>query len=364
MKALENMKRKSANGRKEVATQATKEIIKAMNTPVVPRPTNHSNADRTALARKQNMNRKAQARKENKNREAQKPSKPGFFNRWRATNENKNRKARARKENKNRNARARKEKMDRNAQKPPKPGFLNGLGGLFRRRKKVKPNNTPKNPNNTPKNPNNTPNNPTKPTKQNVENRLNRLSTRINGKTVNRKPTVVDGYEVGQGSSWTFHDHIYPNKYKFSSKKASKILNGLGDNKPYDIRNIRNTMNHNPARTARMMTGNDRNLYRSIDNKLTNAGQHPLKLPSDTDKFMAFANNKHFRTNDQTNDQTNGLFATHKKIHGGINMTKINRSKGNAFELMTMGGITNKNDSKKTAIQERVKKFIAKSIAK
>ncbi len=367
VKALENLKRKSANQRKEVATQASKEIIRATNTPMVPRTTKNGGIPmmpRTtknggnAQARKENMNRNAQKRKENMDRNAQNPQKKGFFNGWGRQNSKKNSaptRTRAGKRNGGSpNTRAKKRNGGSSGPKP----FNSFYKGLEMRNAAKKP-----------------------ITKANVENRLNRLSKRVNGKNVIKKPdnenvtfgntiddnsvqpqeeinpNVVDGYEVGQASSFVNGGHVYPNKYKFSSPNAPKIENGLGANKPYDIRDIRNTMNRNPTRTARMMTENQQ-LYRNIDSKLKNAGEKPLKLPSDRDKFLTFANNKHFRTNDQT---TNRTFETYKEIHGGINMSKITPSNREAFESRTMGGITNKPGVNRNAIQARVQKFLQKT---
>ncbi len=384
VKALENLKRKSATQRKEVAIQASKEIIKATNTPTVP----------------------------------QEPRKPGFFNGWGRQNPN-----------------------------PQKKGFFNGWGRQNQKKNSAEKRNggSPKtrakkrNGGSSGPKPLNSlykgiemRNAAKKPiTKANVENRLNRLSKRVNGKNVIkkpknnskkkvvpiaqildeltrsyeeattqqekdsliqqaedhvkirmpsagggqltdyeidklknwidlRKPVVVDGYEVGALQSFTNRgngDHIYPNKYKFSSPNAPKIETGLGANKPYDIRDIRNTMNRNPKRTAAMMAENQQ-VYRNIESKLKNVGEKPLKLPSDRDKFLAFANNKHFRANDQT---TNGLFTTYKNIRGGINMNKITPSNREAFESRTMGGITNKPGVNRNAIQARVQKFLQKT---
>ena len=163
MKALENLKHQSASQRKNVATQASKELVKLKEKP---------------------------------------PSKPGFFgrlfsrkNKPTPSKENLNRNAQKRKENLNRNAQKRKENLNRKAQKRRE--------NLNRREKERKEKQVRKNAKKRTE------------ALSKLHKKLTRVSKRIGGPVVpsiQPENKVVDGYEVAAGpndlSNQVFHRKI------------------------------------------------------------------------------------------------------------------------------------------------------------
>lgn len=313
LKNLENLKKKSVSERKSVATQAAQVMVKtkAVAAPgrTLPPRMSKNNLNRKAQQRKNDLNRKAQQRKNNLNRKAQ---------------QRKNNLIR-------RNAR-RKEKAAANAKRADNLKRRRFGTELERVRARV----------------------------------ADDATTLFDGDVTTKpqepqepqEPVELDEYEANQMASFMDNNSKYPNKYRFSSANSPAIANGLGAGKNYDIRNIRNQMNSDTMRAARIKAQNPR-LYNSIESKLKNVGEQPLKTPTNRNKLMGFANHRMFSTNNLNNIERR--FETYRKVHGdmNINMSQVTNQNRSDFQKRVANGMTNgKND--KSAVMARVEKFLAK----